>query len=70
MIFARQILARAADHLREGGILVMEVGNSGVALSEAFPTLPLTWVEFSRGGHGVCVVTREELLLHASVLAP
>lgn len=59
---ARAILADAANYLTETGILVMEVGNSWVALEQAYPNVPFTWVEFERGGHGVCVFTRTELL--------
>ena len=44
-----------------GGLLVVEVGNSGRALDEAFPELPLTWVELERGGHGVFVISKDDL---------
>ncbi|MBB3046134.1 ribosomal protein L3 glutamine methyltransferase [Litorivivens lipolytica] len=57
----RRILREAAGHLNDGGLLVVEVGNSGRALDEAFPELPLTWVEFEQGGHGVFVISKEDL---------
>ncbi|WP_372748866.1 50S ribosomal protein L3 N(5)-glutamine methyltransferase [Litorivivens sp.] len=57
----RQILQAAREHLTEGGLLIVEVGNSGAALEEAYPELPLTWVEFEHGGHGVFVIAREDL---------
>ncbi len=57
----RQILQVAREHLTEGGLLIVEVGNSGAALEEAYPELPLTWVEFEHGGHGVFVIAREDL---------
>ena len=57
----RRILQQAAGHLNEGGLLVVEVGNSGRALDEAFPELPLTWVELERGGHGVFVISKDDL---------
>lgn len=60
--FVRQLLASAADHLNDGGLLVVEVGNSAPALEAAFPQLPFQWVEFQRGGHGVFVLTREQLV--------
>jgi len=59
--FAREILAGSAGFLNENGHLVLEVGNSREALEEAFPSVPFTWIEFSRGGHGVCIISRAEL---------
>lgn len=61
--FTRRLLAQAADYLTEDGILVVEVGNSWVALDEAYPQLPLTWIEFERGGHGVFVIDSSGLRL-------
>lgn len=63
---ARTILAEASQYLNDNGILVMEVGNSAVALEAAFPQVPFTWIEFDRGGHGVCVLNRQELLQYFS----
>lgn len=59
---ARIILAEASQYLSDNGLLVMEVGNSDLALEQAYPDVPFTWVEFERGGHGVCVFSRQELL--------
>ena len=59
--FTRRLLAQAADYLTGDGILVVEVGNSWVALDEAYPQLPLTWIEFERGGHGVFVLCANDL---------
>ncbi len=58
---ARRILTGAADHLNPGGLLFLELGNSWVALDALLSQLPLTWVEFANGGHGVLVATAEEL---------
>ncbi|MFC3853320.1 50S ribosomal protein L3 N(5)-glutamine methyltransferase [Salinispirillum marinum] len=58
----RQLLAQAHRFLAPEGLLFLEVGNSAAALDEAFPELPFTWLEFADGGHGICVISREDLL--------
>lgn len=63
----RRILAQASQFLTEDGILVVEVGNSCVALEQAYPQVPFTWVELERGGHGVFVFSRSELLQFQSL---
>lgn len=61
LAITEEILAKAVDYLSEEGILVVEVGNSEQALTEAYPDLPLTWLEFSRGGQGVFMISRRDL---------
>ena len=56
----RPILDRAAQHLRPGGLLVMEVGSGRRRVERAFPRLPFTWAE-TPGGGDVLVVRREDL---------
>ena len=58
----KRILANAADYLTEDGLLVVEVGNSMVQLTEQFPDVPFTWVSFENGGDGVFVLTRDQLV--------
>lgn len=65
--FTRRLLAQAAEHLSEDGLLVVEVGNSQQALEQAFPSLPMVWVEFERGGHGVFVLPASALRAYSGV---
>lgn len=62
MDFTRTLLHRAADYLSEDGLLVLEVGMSRPYLEEAYPDVAFDWVELTRGGEGVLVMGRDELL--------
>ncbi|CEK09809.1 50S ribosomal protein L3 N(5)-glutamine methyltransferase [Legionella hackeliae] len=66
LAIVEKILAKAHDYLTEEGILVVEVGNSDQALEEAFPNVPFTWLEFEHGGHGVFLLTSQQLKTHFS----
>jgi len=55
------LLRESVRHLRPGGILVVEVGNTETLLRRRYPRLPFVWLEFARGGGGVFVLTREQL---------
>ena len=57
----RVLLAEARGHLRPGGVLIVEVGNTERALERAFPQLPFLWLQFERGGGGVFLLGDEQL---------
>lgn len=60
--FALRILCDAPRYLHEGGILIVEVGNSAAELERRFPDIPFLWLDFERGGEGVFLMNREQLI--------
>jgi len=63
-----RILGQAEKFLTPRGILVVEVGNSQRALERRYPMVPFVWVAFQRGGGGVFVLSREQLVAHRRAL--
>lgn len=62
----RIILAQSAQHLNDNGHLICEVGNSQVHVEALYPQVPFTWLTFERGGHGVFLLTKAQLIKFAS----
>lgn len=62
--FTRRLLREAEHYLHDEGLLVVEVGNSWLALEQAFPNVPFTWLELEHGGHGVFVISKTQLVEH------
>jgi len=63
----RHILAESAEHLNDGGVLICEVGNSQVHVEALYPEVPFTWLSFERGGHGVFMLNKAQLLAHQEI---
>ena len=61
LAFVRRILNEAAEFLRPGGWLVVEVGHNRRGVERAFPRLPFIWAETSAGDDCVFLVSREAL---------
>jgi ribosomal protein L3 glutamine methyltransferase len=64
----RKILAQAAAHLKDDGVLIVEVGVSQYYLEEAYPELPFYWFEFAHGGEGVFAIQKSELVVFQELL--
>ncbi|MEK6747719.1 MAG: 50S ribosomal protein L3 N(5)-glutamine methyltransferase [Pseudomonadota bacterium] len=56
-----RILREAKQFLNPYGVLILEVGNSEAALVAHCPGVPFVWLDFTRGGGGVLLITREQL---------
>ncbi len=56
-----RILATAADHLTDSGVVVIEVGRSAESLQKNHPDCPFLWLEFEYGGDGVFLLTADQL---------
>ncbi|MDT4845833.1 50S ribosomal protein L3 glutamine methyltransferase [compost metagenome] len=63
----RRMLAEAADHLSEKGVLIVEVGNSQVHVETLYPEVDFTWLEFERGGHGVFLLAAAQCREHQAL---
>lgn len=55
------MLRDAPDYLQPDGVIIVEVGNSAEALSQQFPQIPFTWLDFEYGGEGVFLLEARQL---------
>ncbi len=55
------MLRDAPGYLQPEGLIIVEVGNSAEALSQQFPHIPFTWLDFEYGGEGVFLLEARQL---------
>ena len=60
LMITHEILREAKNYLNDGGILIVEVGNSQQHLIKQ-SKLPFLWLDFENGGTGVFLLTKEQL---------
>lgn len=56
-----QIIQKASDYLTDNGILICEVGNSSIALTEKFPNFKFKWQKLQKGGAGIFMLDKNDL---------
>lgn len=57
----RRLLALAADHLDDDGLLFVEVGHNADIVEAAFPDLPFTWIDSASAEGKVFMLRRADL---------
>ena len=61
MDFIRGLLRAAPDHMSQGAVLVLEIGNEQAHFECAFPGLDVLWLSTSAGDEQVLLATRAAL---------
>jgi ribosomal protein L3 glutamine methyltransferase len=57
----KKIIAGAKEYLKPQGALVLEIGNEAKNFTDAFPSIPVTWLEVSAGDDQVLLIQAEDL---------
>lgn len=70
MEIVARLLREAPQYLSDEGMLVCEIGGSQDQFEARFPDIPVAWPEFERGGDGVFVIGRSELLAWSKAKMP
>lgn len=63
-----RIMLQAPGYLNAAGFLICEVGESEQRLTELLPGVPFVWLEFSQGGSGVFVLSRQDLIQSSAAI--
>ena len=61
MDLIRRIITLAPDYLSERGALLLEIGNEYENFKNAFPQIPVIWMEVSAGEEQVLLIQAEDL---------
>ena len=61
MDLIRKIIAGAPDYLSERGAILIEIGNEYEHFKNAFPQIPVIWMEVSAGDMQVLLIQAEDL---------
>jgi ribosomal protein L3 glutamine methyltransferase len=61
MDLIRKIIAQAPDYLTERGAILIEIGNEYENFKNAFPQIPVIWMEVSAGEEQVLLIQAEDL---------
>ncbi len=61
MDFIRPLLAQTALHLKQGGLLVLEIGHERAHFEAAFPRLPVVWLPTQETDDHVLLVEKHAL---------
>ena len=56
------ILRKAANHLNDDGILIVEIGHNREVLEAAYPNIIFNWLEVSSGNEFVFLLTKSQLI--------